>query len=707
MQSLYSGCPRKLGRATWRPAPGRAPKKLRGTAARSALLLTYLLGVSSCGSVGKDPPSAETGGATNSAAQALVPICTTIQRGFSGTVRDTQIARTLGVSPVADGAANTNYGASPTAAVGTVGPKQFRKTLLGFDLSSISPTATVTSATVTLRTTSTGEGTVNVKRVTTLWAENVVTYNSWNNAQAINVEASFVSDPPAGGGLRSFDITPLAQSWINGTHANDGMVLIEEGSFSTTISTSEAANLADRPKLVICYSPPVVCGDGSVDGAEGCDDQNTASGDGCSSTCQIEPGFTCQGSPSSCGSCSDGTQNQSEIGVDCGGPCAACPTCSDGIQNQGEAAVDCGGPCPAACSVCGMAPFAIYTPLSAEVDQDNRVEVWHDLSGNGRDLVPPTPANAPLLIPGAVNNLPAVEFSGGQTLIAGGFPLSGAFTIVVVSKPAVAESARLFLLLKNHDQSDYFALYFPRGNPLWSLALERYQANQLPNNPLQAGNFIPGILDRWNYVTVTGSPNSNKAYLEKIERPLQYKDVGASPAGSPSTGMTVPSATQLELGYKSFVGQAAEIIVFPAVLSTPDRECVWQHVAAKYALGSEPTSGVLVTVPDPHLACGVPVGTTLEPQCRALNKTAMDVPTWLSLTDAQRQAYITAFNATGASYLFLASQFSYSYDLGYCANYCGPGTPDCLNKDCYFWYGCPCGVASCPYTGPGYKTICY
>lgn len=43
-----------------------------------------------------------------------------------------------------------------------------------------------------------------------------------------------------------------------------------------------------------------VCGDGQTEGAEECDDQDTASGDGCSSTCTIESGFNCDGEPSVC-----------------------------------------------------------------------------------------------------------------------------------------------------------------------------------------------------------------------------------------------------------------------------------------------------------------------------------------------------------------------------------------------------------------------
>jgi len=52
----------------------------------------------------------------------------------------------------------------------------------------------------------------------------------------------------------------------------------------------------------------VVCGDSRISGAEQCDDGNTVSGDGCSSTCQLESGWACPVVGSSCGAaaCGDG-----------------------------------------------------------------------------------------------------------------------------------------------------------------------------------------------------------------------------------------------------------------------------------------------------------------------------------------------------------------------------------------------------------------
>ena len=42
-----------------------------------------------------------------------------------------------------------------------------------------------------------------------------------------------------------------------------------------------------------CLLPQNVCGDGVQGGGESCDDGNVADGDGCSSACAIEPGYTC------------------------------------------------------------------------------------------------------------------------------------------------------------------------------------------------------------------------------------------------------------------------------------------------------------------------------------------------------------------------------------------------------------------------------
>ncbi len=216
-------------------------------------------------------------------AASALGTCFTVQRGIFGNVRDAQLARRLGTALATDPDANANFGALPSAKVGSQAgpPKMQWKSLLGFDLSFIPANATVTSATVTLDTTSAGAGTVRVKRVTAPWVENLVTFRNWNNAQASNDEASFAST----GGTRSFDLTALSQAWVSGAQANNGVVLLEE-SPTSTFSTSEVTQGSLRPKLSICYTSPTPCAPNP------CQNGGTCTSSGGAATCACPAGYS-------------------------------------------------------------------------------------------------------------------------------------------------------------------------------------------------------------------------------------------------------------------------------------------------------------------------------------------------------------------------------------------------------------------------------
>jgi cysteine-rich repeat protein len=66
------------------------------------------------------------------------------------------------------------------------------------------------------------------------------------------------------------------------------------------VDTTSGANPLSNPLLVDISETAQICGDGFIIGSEGCDDANVADGDGCSSTCQIEGGYSCAGEPSVC-----------------------------------------------------------------------------------------------------------------------------------------------------------------------------------------------------------------------------------------------------------------------------------------------------------------------------------------------------------------------------------------------------------------------
>ncbi len=86
----------------------------------------------------------------------------------------------------------------------------------------------------------------------------------------------------------------------------------------------------------ICPTPgkpcvdTVVCGDGKIEGNEQCDDGNTVSGDGCSSTCTLETGYVCPVPNSPCEpKCGDGiviAPEQCDDGTHNGSATSGCST---------------------------------------------------------------------------------------------------------------------------------------------------------------------------------------------------------------------------------------------------------------------------------------------------------------------------------------------------------------------------------------------
>jgi cysteine-rich repeat protein len=106
----------------------------------------------------------------------------------------------------------------------------------------------------------------------------------------------------------------------------------------------------------------LACGDGVLDAGESCDDANNNNADGCSSSCNIEPGFSCAGSPSVCNTlcgdgivagieqCDDNNMNNAdgctsvctiEVGFQCTGTPSICSSiCGDGIITGNETCDD-------------------------------------------------------------------------------------------------------------------------------------------------------------------------------------------------------------------------------------------------------------------------------------------------------------------------------------------------------------------------------
>jgi uncharacterized repeat protein (TIGR01451 family) len=97
------------------------------------------------------------------------------------------------------------------------------------------------------------------------------------------------------------------------------------------------------------------CGGGTLDTGEGCDDGNTASGDGCNSTCKVESTFACNiAPPGAVGDASCATGTCDTVGNAVPGICEAAG-CGDGHVVSGEGCDDgnamTGDGCDAACRI--------------------------------------------------------------------------------------------------------------------------------------------------------------------------------------------------------------------------------------------------------------------------------------------------------------------------------------------------------------------
>ena len=140
----------------------------------------------------------------------------------------------------------------------------------------------------------------------------------------------------------------------SGERYTDYLVEIEPDSLPTRESAFRL-KAGETHVVVADYDP---CGDGLVVGFETCDDGGLLDGDGCSSACRVEQGFSCSSQPSQCEAiCGDGLVLGSETCDDGLSPSASC--CSASCQIQ-PAAVECRtavGECDAGESCDGTSPL--------------------------------------------------------------------------------------------------------------------------------------------------------------------------------------------------------------------------------------------------------------------------------------------------------------------------------------------------------------
>ena len=116
---------------------------------------------------------------------------------------------------------------------------------------------------------------------------------------------------------------------------------------------NHAPGLAYQLLCDLGWGPCGLCGDGTIDANEACDDGDTSAGDGCSALCQVEACWGCTGEPSTCSPVADTTP------CDDGSACTQTDACQSGAC-VGSSPVVCGaldqchdvGTCNPATGIC-------------------------------------------------------------------------------------------------------------------------------------------------------------------------------------------------------------------------------------------------------------------------------------------------------------------------------------------------------------------
>ncbi|MDF1544668.1 MAG: SdrD B-like domain-containing protein [bacterium] len=111
--------------------------------------------------------------------------------------------------------------------------------------------ATLESATFYVYVTQPANEVVNLHRVTSDWEEATVTWNSFAGAYDASIEGSFNCD---NFGWKSVDITALAQSWLDGTNMNYGLLMDQPEVFFRTATYSSREAVSNRPYVEVVYS---------------------------------------------------------------------------------------------------------------------------------------------------------------------------------------------------------------------------------------------------------------------------------------------------------------------------------------------------------------------------------------------------------------------------------------------------------------------
>jgi MYXO-CTERM domain-containing protein len=194
-------------------------------------------------------------------------------------------------------------------------------------------------------------------------------------------------DSRSGALIASAAITP-SYAQVSGTFVASGAATTLY--FGTDLSSAATgdARIDDACVTSTGSCVPQVCGNGVLEGVETCDDANATAADGCSDTCQTEPGYTCATAGAACvddDECAAGTDD-----CDVNATCTNTPgsfecACNVGYAGDGRTCADV-DECAAGTDDCHEAAFCTNTMGSF----DCMCEPGFTGDGVTCELIPPT-----------------------------------------------------------------------------------------------------------------------------------------------------------------------------------------------------------------------------------------------------------------------------------------------------------------------------
>jgi hypothetical protein len=405
--------------------------------------------------------------------------------------------------------------------------------LIKFDVASIPSNATVTGATLELCLVATRNGavnkTLNVHEVTASWVEGTGTGIdgqtasgvTWSTCPAYNgtsLDSKTIASTT--GTWYGFNIKDLAQSWINGSKGNYGVIIMEDAPSTTSgtkdFASSEYATVSQRPKLTVYY---------------------TSSG----STATPTPTPTSTPTPTPT-------------------PTSG-PTATPGVPTSGL-------------------KLWLKADVGITKDGSNYVSAWADQSGGGLNATQSTSGIKPVYTASVISGKPVVRFDGSNDYLSfGPLTVNGLtqMTMVLVSSNRADQSGgsngdyNVALILD--ETGNWGKVYL---GPFQKTVSTRYGTGQASNfniytRPSSIGTGFSTSISVKNgtteYLYVNGT--SVGTYTGKLSTIANTSSTGWLGRGGNNT---------------YFNGDVAEVLIYNRALTDPERQSVQAYLSGKYGL---------------------------------------------------------------------------------------------------------------------------